>query len=702
MTGTTLSAGAADSPANPAPRRLILVEGSSQPGIRPDPDSRISPVGGIWIGENAPAGFTSLPNRDASGLLGTEHRLVVLDARQGVEPEALGIAAGCIPAGGMLVLWLPDQASEHPAGSRSPYHLRLLHLLDTFPEPIRLGSEAGWILPMDMAGPVETEVATGLTVTHDQERAVRAVEHTLSGQRRKPAILIADRGRGKSAALGIAAGRILKRQECRILVSGCRRASANVVFRHAIAVYSRATCHLHWVGIDTLLDQKPDTDLLLVDEAAGIPLDRLGTLLTLYPRIAMATTVHGYEGSGRGFLLRFRNIIDRCSRGWHPVTLDTPVRWAPGDLLEARINQLLLLDAEVPEIPPEIDIRDVRIVPVTGLELAADENELRTVFSLLVTAHYRTRPRDLKHLLDNEALLIYRMRLHHAGKTRTIGVLLAIRENAPGQVLGKEIALGLRRPGSHVLAELLAGQLGVSNAVDVNLTRIQRIVIHPSLQRQGLGRRLLQEFCDDPAHGSSLVGTQFALSPDLVDFWRDAGFVPVRVGSRRSRFAGEVSGLFLKSLDTAGDAVVSRATTGFRKQFPASLLRLHRGLDPEIVLRLLDGNAAFAETPGGGDLDDVAGFCFENIAETSIPQSLSRVVLWGLAIGGLSDARLCVERVLQGKNWPDCSSLAGDEGRRCGTARLRKSCSALLQSQADDAAGENHGRLRRSAPPGFL
>ena len=80
-----------------------------------------------------------------------------------------------------------------------------------------------------------------------------------------------------------------------------------------------------------------------MDEAAGIPLDSLATLLTFYPRIAMATTVHGYEGSGRGFLLRFREIIERHSRGWHPVTLGTPVRWAPGDLLEARINQLLLL-----------------------------------------------------------------------------------------------------------------------------------------------------------------------------------------------------------------------------------------------------------------------------------------------------------------------------------------------------------------------
>ena len=701
MTGTAITAGAANGPANLAPRRLVLVEGGLRSGIRSDSDNRIRIAGGIWIGENAPAGFTSLSNRDAPGLLGTEHRLVVLDARRGVDPEALGIAAGCIPAGGTLVLWLPDRSSGYLADNRSPYHRRLFHLLDMFPEAVRPDPASGWTLPAEESPIAGTGVGTDQTITQDQERAVGAVEHVLSGQRKKPALLIADRGRGKSAALGIAAGRILRRRKCRILVSGRGRASANVVFRHALGVYPQASRHLHWVGIDTLLEKNPDADLLLVDEAAGTPLDSLATLLTLYPRIAMATTVHGYEGSGRGFLLRFREIVERHSRGWHPVTLGTPVRWAPGDLLEARINQLLLLDAEMPEIPPDIDTGDIGIDPVTGLELAVDEDELRTVFSLLVTAHYRTRPRDLKQLLDNEALLIYRMRLCRAGRNRTIGVLLAVRENAPDPVLGREIALGRRRPGSHVLAELLAGQLGVRNAAAVSLARIQRIVIHPSLQGQGLGRRLLQHFCEDPGNGSCLVGTQFALSPDLVDFWRGAGFVPVRVGSRHSRFAGEVSGLFLKSLDSAGDAVVSAATAGFGKQFPASLPRLHRGLDPEIVLRLLSGNSAFAETPESEDMDDVAGFCFRNIAEASIPQSLSRVVLWGLAIGGLTDAELCVERVLQGKNWSDCRSLPGHEGQRGGTARLRKSCSVLLQSQAGNAAEESHSRIRRPAPPGF-
>ena len=47
---------------------------------------------------------------------------------------------------------------------------------------------------------------------------------------------------------------------------------------------------------------------------------------------------------------------------------------------------------------------------------------------------------------------------------------------------------------------------------------------------------------------------------------------------------------------------MSAATAGFGKQFPASLPRLHRGLDPEIVLRLLSGNSAFAETPESEDM----------------------------------------------------------------------------------------------------
>lgn len=52
--------------------------------------------------------------------------------------------------------------------------------------------------------------------------------------------------------------------------------------------------------------------------------------------------MQGYEGTGRGFLLKF------CARfaGLRYFTLSTPVRWAAGCPLESLIAQVLLFDDE--------------------------------------------------------------------------------------------------------------------------------------------------------------------------------------------------------------------------------------------------------------------------------------------------------------------------------------------------------------------
>ncbi|BBI72108.1 hypothetical protein HAALTHF_18600n [Vreelandella aquamarina] len=92
--------------------------------------------------------------------------------------------------------------------------------------------------------------------------------------------------------------------------------------------------------------------MLLVDEAAAIPASLLARWLAAFPRIAFATTVHGYEGSGRGFALRFRDILDRQAPQWRELTLQAPIRWSAGDPLEAVIQHLLLLDAPLPKGEP--------------------------------------------------------------------------------------------------------------------------------------------------------------------------------------------------------------------------------------------------------------------------------------------------------------------------------------------------------------
>jgi hypothetical protein len=117
-------------------------------------------------------------------------------------------------------------------------------------------------------------------------------------------------------------------------------------------------------------------------------------LLEHYRRVVFATTIHGYEGTGRGFALRFRDVLDRRTPGWRELRLETPIRWAPNDPLERFVFRALLLDAEPSHPARRAGDRapSPRIELLHRDRLAADEATLSELFGLLAIAHYQSRP----------------------------------------------------------------------------------------------------------------------------------------------------------------------------------------------------------------------------------------------------------------------------------------------------------------------
>lgn len=79
------------------------------------------------------------------------------------------------------------------------------------------------------------------------------------------------------------------------------------------------------------------------------------------------------------------------------MTLDEPVRWAAGDPLEAVVRKLFLLDAESVPVEPA----GSRITVSRWHPAEASERERAEAFGLLVDAHYRTSPGDLRQWLDD-------------------------------------------------------------------------------------------------------------------------------------------------------------------------------------------------------------------------------------------------------------------------------------------------------------
>lgn len=62
-----------------------------------------------------------------------------------------------------------------------------------------------------------------------------------------------------------------------------------------------AQSSLRFMAPDELLRTQPESDLLLVDEVAALPLPFLKRWVERYHRAVFSSTIHGYEGCGRGF-----------------------------------------------------------------------------------------------------------------------------------------------------------------------------------------------------------------------------------------------------------------------------------------------------------------------------------------------------------------------------------------------------------------
>jgi tRNA(Met) cytidine acetyltransferase len=91
-------------------------------------------------------------------------------------------------------------------------------------------------------------------------------------------------------------------------------------------------------------DLPGDPDVLLVDEAAALPVRLLEDLLAA-PSVAFTTTIHGYEGAGRGFSVRFRDRLAESDHEVREVDLADPIRYAGGDPVEVWAFHALLLNA---------------------------------------------------------------------------------------------------------------------------------------------------------------------------------------------------------------------------------------------------------------------------------------------------------------------------------------------------------------------
>ncbi|KAF6021224.1 NAT10 [Bugula neritina] len=159
-------------------------------------------------------------------------------------------------------------------------------------------------------------------------------------------------------------------------------------------------------------------ELVVIDEAAAIPLPLVKSLMGPH-LVFMASTINGYEGTGRSLSLKLikqlREQATTTSSGCPPLelTLKEPIRYAEGDLVEAWLNQLLCLDATEVEnincgdpLPERCDLYYVNRDALFSFHKTSEEF-LQKIMSLYVSSHYKNTPNDLQMLSDSPSHHIF-------------------------------------------------------------------------------------------------------------------------------------------------------------------------------------------------------------------------------------------------------------------------------------------------------
>ncbi|MCW8997674.1 MAG: GNAT family N-acetyltransferase, partial [Kangiellaceae bacterium] len=445
----------------------------------------------------------------------------------------------------------------------------------------------------------------------EQIRVTENIKKVTTGHSRRPLVLTSDRGRGKSSAMGIAAAEIISQSAKKVAVVAPSINNLNSFFFHAerklrtsnslakkfkTRLVSKSGGEVKFITASNLAQndsqQKREFDTVMIDEAAAIPVSLLDQINQKFNRIVYATTCHGYEGNGQGFEIRFKQKLVSLRPQTRFETLIEPFRWALGDPLEKALSSTFLFDKDIETLNLSTPLKTIstdksicQFKVYSKQRLKQNGQLLGSIFSLLVNAHYQTRPADLQNILLNTNMSICGLEI----EDQLIAVALL---NNEGDLNPDEICNIYNRKNqsnAHLLPQSLIANYGIQQSGTLRFLRVMRIAVHPELKRQGIGSRLLYEISNEYAEKVDIVGTSFAASQDVVSFWCKNEFAPVRIGSAKDSSTGELSIEFLMPLNRRGknlvDQITRRFSSVFQFNFPAYSRFLHISSLRKIFLR---------------------------------------------------------------------------------------------------------------------
>uniref|UniRef100_A0A8D0FLL8 RNA cytidine acetyltransferase n=1 Tax=Strix occidentalis caurina TaxID=311401 RepID=A0A8D0FLL8_STROC len=503
--------------------------------------------------------------------------------------------------------------------------------------------------------------------TLDQAKAVlKFIEAISEKTLRSTVALTAARGRGKSAALGLAIAGAVAFGYSNIFVTSPSPDNLHTLFEFIFKGFDALQYQEHLdyeivqslnpefnkavVRVNVFKEHRQtiqyihpadsvklgQAELVVIDEAAAIPLPLVKNLLGPY-LVFMASTINGYEGTGRSLSLKLIQQLRQQSaqtqvtmtaenkstataklssaRTLHEVSLHESIRYAPGDPVEKWLNDLLCLDClSITRIisgcplPETCDLYYVNRDTLFCYHRAS-EVFLQRLMALYVASHYKNSPNDLQMLSDAPAHHLFCL-LPPVPLTQNSlpEVLAVVQVCMEGEISRQSIMNSLSR-GKKASGDLIpwtvSEQFQDPDFGGLSGGRVVRIAVHPDYQGvKYFGIRmavqaefknranvstvslleevvtprkdlppLLLKLSERQAENLDYLGVSYGLTPRLLKFWKRAGFVPVYLRQTPNDLTGEHSCIMLKMLNEE-DTEQEPWLTAFWKDFRRRFLSL--------------------------------------------------------------------------------------------------------------------------------
>ncbi|MEM1702774.1 MAG: GNAT family N-acetyltransferase, partial [Zestosphaera sp.] len=450
---------------------------------------------------------------------------------------------------------------------------------------------------------------------------------------------------------------------------------------------------------------KLKVDVVVVDEAAGLPVPLLHTIWRNFNRTIYATTIHGYEGAGRGFSVRFlKRLREDPKTLMVTYEMREPIRYSINDPIERFQFDTLLLDAE----PDNLTDEDIEEIKKGNLEYVAyepeylfseaGEKELRSLFGIYVLAHYRNEPDDLGRLADAPHHSMRAVRIRSSGKI--VGVAQLAEEGGLSDDLIDELLVGGKIPGNIIPDRLLKyfrlRELGRGVG-----WRIVRIAVHIDVQGMGIGSFLLNEVINEAIkRGYSWVGAGFGLSKELLSFWLKNGFKLLHLSPDRNPVSGEYTALVVKPLNSEWVSLIDSCVKDFMVRLIGSLHSVYRDLESDVIYLVFKSGVNCPELSERFRLTEAQKerlklyleglMTYESVADAVNFSVLKSVFEGKISVLTPLEGQTCIARCLKGLNWEELSQELNYPPSKA-TSILRKAVeklSDLLPALKGEGFGE--------------